>query len=138
MADNVEITPGSGANVAADEIGGVLHQRVKVGIGVDGTAVDVSDANPLPVDIPSQSGLALLLTRLYNTLVALPFFERATQRARATAIIESGTVTTVSTVTTATNVTSVNGFSGLAAERVVYNQNMTAWQLSVRSRITNA
>jgi hypothetical protein len=40
MADNVSITPGSGATVAADDIGGVLHQRVKVGVGADGTAVD--------------------------------------------------------------------------------------------------
>jgi hypothetical protein len=49
MPDNVGYTPGSGATVAADEIGGVLHQRVKIGVGADGTAVDVSDANPLPV-----------------------------------------------------------------------------------------
>jgi len=49
MADNVGYTPGSGATVAADEIGGVLHQRVKLGIGDDGVAVDVSAANPMPV-----------------------------------------------------------------------------------------
>jgi hypothetical protein len=49
MADNVGYTPGSGAVVAADDIGGVLHQRIKVGIGADGTAVDVSEANPMPV-----------------------------------------------------------------------------------------
>lgn len=40
MADNVGITPGTGATVAADDIGGVLHQRVKLGLGADGTAVD--------------------------------------------------------------------------------------------------
>lgn len=40
MVDNVAITPGTGATVAADEIGGVLHQRVKVSIGADGTAAD--------------------------------------------------------------------------------------------------
>lgn len=48
MADNVGYTPGSGATVAADEIGGVLYQRVKIGVGADGTAVDVSSTNPLP------------------------------------------------------------------------------------------
>lgn len=42
MADNVAITPGTGATVAADDIGGVLYQRVKPAIGADGTAVDVS------------------------------------------------------------------------------------------------
>jgi len=49
MADNVGYTPGTGATVAADEIAGVLHQRVKLGIGEDGVAVDVSATNPLPI-----------------------------------------------------------------------------------------
>lgn len=48
MADNVGYTPGSGATIAADEIGGVLFQRVKIGVGADGTATDVSSANPMP------------------------------------------------------------------------------------------
>ena len=50
MSDNIGYTPGSGATIAADNIGGVLHQRVKLTSGADGTAVDVSAANPLPVD----------------------------------------------------------------------------------------
>lgn len=49
MADNVDITPGSGATVAADLISSVLYQRVKVTQGADGTATDVSTAAPLPV-----------------------------------------------------------------------------------------
>jgi hypothetical protein len=49
MADNVGYTPGTGATVAADEISGVLHQRVKIGVGSDGVAVDVSEGNPMPV-----------------------------------------------------------------------------------------
>jgi hypothetical protein len=48
MADNIGYTPGTGATVAADDIGGVLYQRVKVTTGADGTANDVSSANPLP------------------------------------------------------------------------------------------
>jgi len=40
MADNVAITPGTGATVAADDIAGVMHQRVKLSLGADGTAVD--------------------------------------------------------------------------------------------------
>lgn len=52
MADNVAITEGSGKNIAADDIGGVLHQRVKVTVGADGTNDgDVSSANPLPVSV---------------------------------------------------------------------------------------
>jgi hypothetical protein len=41
MSDNVAITPGSGATVAADDVGGgVLVQRVKAVLGADGTGVD--------------------------------------------------------------------------------------------------
>lgn len=38
MADNVGYTPGNGATVAADDVGGVLYQRVKVSLGEDGKA----------------------------------------------------------------------------------------------------
>jgi hypothetical protein len=49
MSDNIGYTPGSGATVAADNIGGVLHQRVKISVGADGAAADASESNPLPV-----------------------------------------------------------------------------------------
>lgn len=50
MADNVTANPGSGGAVlATDEIGGVHFPRSKVVHGVDGTATDASEANPLPV-----------------------------------------------------------------------------------------
>lgn len=41
MPDNIEISPGAGAEVAADEINGVLYQRVKMAIGADGAATDL-------------------------------------------------------------------------------------------------
>jgi hypothetical protein len=40
MADNVAVTPGAGATFAADDVGGILHPRVKISIGADGTAAD--------------------------------------------------------------------------------------------------
>lgn len=46
MADNVTIT---GTTIAADDIAGVQFQRTKLVWGVDGTAVDASASNPLPV-----------------------------------------------------------------------------------------
>lgn len=49
MSDNIGYTPGTGATVAADNIGGVLHQRVKISVGADGVAADASADNPLPV-----------------------------------------------------------------------------------------
>jgi hypothetical protein len=48
MADNVTL-PGTGSSIATDDIGGVQYQRVKAAWGVDGSAVDVSTTNPLPV-----------------------------------------------------------------------------------------
>ena len=51
MADDIELNAGSGGDtIAADEIGGKKHQRVKVQHGADGAATDVSAASPLPVD----------------------------------------------------------------------------------------
>lgn len=40
MADNVAVTPGTGASLAADEVGGHLHPRVKISAGADGVAAD--------------------------------------------------------------------------------------------------
>jgi hypothetical protein len=52
VADNVTLNTGSGGDtIAADEIGGVKHQRVKVEFGADGSATDASPANPLPVGV---------------------------------------------------------------------------------------
>lgn len=59
MADNITLNSGSGGDVvAADDIGGVKYQRVKVNFGVDGAATDVSSSNPLPVTV---SGLTATL-----------------------------------------------------------------------------
>lgn len=43
MADNLTVTPGSGASVATDDIGGQHFQRMKVALGLDGT--HASDLN---------------------------------------------------------------------------------------------
>lgn len=49
MADNLQVTQGTGTTVAADEIAGVLHQRIKMVIGADGVNDgDVSLTNPMP------------------------------------------------------------------------------------------
>jgi hypothetical protein len=53
MAENVSITPGVGDSIAADDIGGVKHQRVKLTLGNDGVNDgDVSASNPLPIGAP--------------------------------------------------------------------------------------
>lgn len=64
MADNVAITAGSGTTVAADDIGGVKFQRIKLIHGADGTNDgDVASGNPLPVvqaDAATETTLASL------------------------------------------------------------------------------
>lgn len=53
MADNVEITPGTGADIASDDVGGVHFQKVKLDIGGDGASVPATGdaANGLDVDV---------------------------------------------------------------------------------------
>lgn len=55
MADNINITPGSGDVLAADDVGGVKYQRAKQVFGADGAATDVSSTNPMPVQEPTFS-----------------------------------------------------------------------------------
>lgn len=58
MADNVPITAGTGTAIAADDIGSVWYQRVKVTWGPDGTAndADVATGKPLPVQLRGSAG----------------------------------------------------------------------------------
>jgi hypothetical protein len=61
MADNVGYTPGTGATVAADDIGTVLFQRIKLVHGADGTNDgDVASSNPLPISVPGASSVTIL------------------------------------------------------------------------------
>jgi hypothetical protein len=114
MADNVGYTPGSGATIAADDIGGVLYQRVKITHGADGIAHETSNGNPLPTEergelLEAIEALRMAVQSLTRTQgLAMPdtagrlrvLAENATAaNLQTTATIASGTVTTVSTVT---------------------------------------
>ena len=80
MADNITVTPGTGANIAADEVSGVLHQRVKVSLGADGAAIDavggagaVSSAVQrvtLASDDPAVNSLGRIAEGDYETVAA--------------------------------------------------------------------
>lgn len=61
MADNVTLNANAGTfTAAADDIGGgVLVQRVKVTFGSDGTANDVSGANPIPTSLPAVASATI-------------------------------------------------------------------------------
>jgi hypothetical protein len=59
MAININITPGSGDTVRADEIGGVKYQIVKLALGSTGVATDIvagsnTMANSVPVVLPTN------------------------------------------------------------------------------------
>lgn len=124
MSDNVGYTPGTGATIAADDVGGVLHQRVKVtlgGEGVDGG--DVAPGNPLPVMgvgelVEQLSALRMLLQSLVRSVgQAMPdaagrmLVSIGAATANVPVVIVNGTVTTVQAVTTVGNQTSIGGLS---------------------------
>jgi hypothetical protein len=44
MADNIGYTPGTGATIAADDVGGVLFQKIKIYSSTDGTEAPLSVA----------------------------------------------------------------------------------------------
>lgn len=121
MSDNVGYTPGSGAIIAADDIGGALHQRIKLVVGADGVSDgDVSLANPMPVQ-----GVGELVEQLSVIRMLLQSMTRTVGQAMPDAagqlrcVLPSGqavsisgqtvNVTTVTTVTTMSNQTNIGG-----------------------------
>lgn len=108
--------------------------------------VDISgEKYPVPIDMSPKSWLSVAFSRIMASLASPVGYAQDTKRYRATTLIESGTVTTVSTVSTVTTVTTVTTCStvtniaqlgGLAADRLVLNQNYSAWASTVRARIT--
>lgn len=141
MADNVTANPGSGGPVfATDDIGGVNYPRSKVVFGADGSATDVSVADPLPTQ--EVSGAMSILARILHVLMSPMGFDRSLSRQRVTGVIESGTVTTVSTVTTVTTVTTCTTVTGLTnidgrnGAMLINQTNLSAWADCHRARIT--
>jgi hypothetical protein len=113
MADNVTVTPGSGATVSADDVGGVLYQRIKIDAGGDGVAVPVvagqrARAASLPVvlatedlaALASQATLAQVLAALASVAVTGPLTDT---QLRATAVPVSGSITVGAAIPAGTN-----------------------------------
>jgi hypothetical protein len=124
MADNVGYTPGSGATVAADEIGGVLFQRVKPVHGADGTATDTSATNPLPIAAYGElieaiealrMGVHSLTRSIGQSLPSAqgwPIMEARQPTAANLAVTASiAGSQTLATVSTLTNQTQIGGFA---------------------------
>mgnify|MGYP003345836969 CR=1 FL=1 len=139
MADNVAITPGSGATVATDDVGGVQYQRVKPSFGADGFAVDVSSANPLPVIIST----GVIYDSLENIRQGIDSLNRRLQLQRMNASGEFGvyfttnsSLTTVSTVSTVSSITNIASIGSAGAFELVRGASRTAYNTGVRSRLT--
>jgi hypothetical protein len=124
MPDNVGYTPGSGASIAADDIGGNLFQRVKLVHGADGiNAGDVSVSNGLPVEpigelVESIEAMRFAINTLSRTIgMALPsaagwpIMEVRQPTATNLNVTLASTTIASGTITTLTNQTQVGGFS---------------------------
>ena len=122
MADNVGYTPGTGAIVAADDIGGVLHQRVKLALGADGTNDgDLSATNPMPATIPNGELIEALeamrmavqsLTRSIGQTMPDVSGRMRVALDAISASLTLATVTTVTTVTTCSTLTNQTQLGG--------------------------
>ena len=144
MADNLGYTPGSGANVATEEVGGIHHQKVLMEHGgADGvTPTAVSELDPLPV---RNQGLEIL-RRIASLLKPLQQLtgggsNRLSVDVNSGSVAVTGTLTTVTTVTTVTtcatvsnvaastltNIANVWGFdTAKAMSRQAYNSGIRA------------
>ena len=129
MPDNIGYTPGTGATVAADDIGGVLYQRIKPTYGADGSATDVSESNGLPVQavgelIEAVEAMRIAVASLVKTIgVGLPnasgqpIMEVRQAAANNLNVTVAGslsnltTVNTVNTVSTVTNQSQMGTYS---------------------------
>lgn len=138
MTDDVGYTPGTGATIATDNVGGKHYQRMKVVTGPDGSIVgDVSAANPMPVADANAYDLLFRLMQMQR----YPFgADPSINRTRGTVIIESGTITTVSSAViasgTLTTVTGITNFGNYSATQAQDALNRSAWADTVRARIT--
>ena len=150
MVDNVTITEGSGTQIAADDVGGVKYQRIKVATGEDGTANDVSSSNPLPTQvIQGDNTLAVdyqpTLRQMLFALMYPNWLDRTLNAIRVAVINTIGTVTTVTGVTTVSTVTGVTTVSTVTNQTNIgsytadiqnYAGLKTAWSQTVRGRIS--
>jgi hypothetical protein len=143
MADNVGYTPGSGATIAADDIGGILFQRVKPVWGVDGVAQDVNETTPLPVTGAQELMEAIEAMRMaihtltrtiglaqVNPLTGSIFVDgsRVTQTVNGTVnAAQSGTwnITNLATIGGVAANSQVQSFERMTADNLRRNINVT-------------
>ena len=136
MADNIDISPGSGATVATDQVGSGRHyQRVKLTDGAEGSENHAS----VRADGTQEVSLSDINAALYAILEAItrPISQdpgTGRQRVLLDAITASLTLAAVTTVSTVTNQTQMGGFPILDVLLKPTDRNL--WNNSVRQRIS--
>lgn len=109
MSDNLNVTPGSGATVAAKDQDGVLHTRTLLEIlSSAGAPVDVSDTNRLPVDKLDE--IVFLLSSMLEKMPRVDAADRLlVSHAESNPTVAISSAQTVATVTTLGGVTNIGG-----------------------------
>jgi hypothetical protein len=143
MPDNVGYTPGVGATIAADDIGGILYQKVKMIHGADGIAHETADNNPLPVTATQELMQAIeamrmaihALTRTIGLAQVNPLTGRMLVDPSGVTSPVSGTVTANQGGTW--NITNLATIGGVAANSQVQSfERMTADNLRRNINVT--
>jgi hypothetical protein len=133
MPDNVDITPGTGATVATDEVGGRHYQRMKLTDGAEGS----ENAASVRADGTQEVSVSDLAAALYTILEALtrPISqEPGTGRMRVSLESAGVTMTGVTTVSTVSSMTQLQG--GNAWDVLCKPLDRNLWNNSVRMRIS--
>jgi cell division protein FtsX len=134
MADNIGYTPGAGATIAADDIGGALYQRVKLAHGPDGSATDASDSAPLPAVVSRTDDLVVMLSRIVKLLESNAVVDQQQRQRIALDTIPAGvTLPTVTTVTGVTTVTTVATVTTLANATAIAGMDREQWINAAKS-----
>lgn len=125
MADNLGYTPGTGADVATEEFGGVHHQKVVMEHGgADGSTPTVpTPSDPMPIGIYGEAIEALEAMRMaVQSLTRTVGQMQPDAAARMRVALDSisagltlATITTVTTVTTVATLTNQTQIGGLSA-----------------------
>jgi hypothetical protein len=137
MADNVGYTPGVGATIAADDIGGILYQKVKMIHGADGIAHETADNNPLPVTATQELMQAIEAMRMaIHTLTRTIGLAQVNPLTGRMLVDPSGVTSPVSQSGT-WNITNLATIGGVAANSQVQSfERMTADNLRRNINVT--
>lgn len=131
MADNINVTQGTGTTIATDDIGGVQYQRVKLSQGADGSATDVSSAAPLQVTL-ANTGANATAVKVDGSAVTQPV--SGTVTASAQPGVDIGDVT-INNAAGASAVNIQDGGNSITVDGTVAATQSGTWTLGANSGV---